>query len=244
MDTITALQTIGFSEKQAQVYVALLQLGPSSAYVIAEKSGLKKPTTYVILEELREKGVVKRVPRKRKQLYVAQVPQEVFAHAHEQMQQAQNVLPQLEALTRTSPTKVHALYFEGTTGIKHAVEYRLKEKQGEEIIGFNAQVEDVDDEFRDYIDEYNDKLKRLDIRVRSIVPKHQSLKRFRRQDQAYNRTVKEVSQKEYSSSISIEAFDDIVRIIDFTNDQAMVIENSNVAGTVRQIFEMVWKKLP
>ena len=55
MELKEALQTIGLNEKECAVYLALLQLGRASAYSVAQKSGLKKPTTYVILDELIEK---------------------------------------------------------------------------------------------------------------------------------------------------------------------------------------------
>lgn len=69
MQIIESLESLGLNEKEAKVYTALLQLGRVSAYSVSEKSGLKKPTTYVVLGELVKKGLVsKEVPRSRKQL--------------------------------------------------------------------------------------------------------------------------------------------------------------------------------
>ena len=71
MTIIEALQNLGLTDKEARVYTALLKRGRTSAYGIAEESGLKKPTTYVILDDLIEKGLASRIPRVRKQLFVA-----------------------------------------------------------------------------------------------------------------------------------------------------------------------------
>ena len=54
----TLLQKIGLSEKDSEVYLACLELGTQPASVIARKAGLKRPTTYLILEELLKKGLV------------------------------------------------------------------------------------------------------------------------------------------------------------------------------------------
>ena len=42
MEIGDALQKLGFNAKQSLVYAALLELGPSTAYAVARKSGVKK----------------------------------------------------------------------------------------------------------------------------------------------------------------------------------------------------------
>src|SRR5258708_1208986 len=113
MEIAEALQTIGLSQKQSVVYTALLQLRKASSYSVAQKSGLKKPTTYVILDELIERGLVSRVPRVKKQLFVARSPEEAFGVAEEKLSLAKKKLPELLALTKGEKTKVHVAYFEG-----------------------------------------------------------------------------------------------------------------------------------
>ena len=44
----------------------------------------------------------------------------------------------------------------------------------------------------------------------------------------------------YSAKISIDVGDTFVRIVSFLELQVVVIDNSEVAQTVRQIFELVW----
>ena len=52
----TALQNVGLDEKTAKVYMAVLALGTSSVKTIAEKAELKRPTVYLHLDELMQKG--------------------------------------------------------------------------------------------------------------------------------------------------------------------------------------------
>src|SRR5579863_9759160 len=99
MDISEAIATLGLNEKQTAVYLALLQLGKGSAYSIADKSGQKRPTTYVILGELIEKGLAERVPRVRKQLYKAVSPEQAFIVLEEKLALAKEKLPELLALT-------------------------------------------------------------------------------------------------------------------------------------------------
>ena len=46
METIEALKNLGLNEKEAKVYLALLQTGKSKAYVVSKYSGLKKTTNF------------------------------------------------------------------------------------------------------------------------------------------------------------------------------------------------------
>ena len=241
METNDALRTLGLNDKETRIYTALLQLGETSAYGIATKSGLKKPTTYVVLEELMKKGLVNKIPRKRKALYTAKSPEEVFAVVEERFEQARKALPELLALKTGKQKKIKALYFEGVQGIKQILQYGLKEAKGKEIAGFAAyNSEHFPKELSEYFKEYNTKLKRWNIRVRAVAPEHPSLKTFREEDKEFGREVRTLPFAKYSSETSIEVIGNTVRIVDLVNLQGMVIDNPLVAKSMREIFEIVW----
>lgn len=241
MEMSEALQAIGLNEKESAVYTALLQLGRGSAYAIAAKSGLKKPTTYVILEQLIEKGLARRVPRVKKQLYVSTSPEQAFAAAEERLATAKEKLPELLAITKGRESKVNALYFEGVSGIKEMMEYRIKEMARKEMVGFWATDKGVDPELTRYFkEEWGPKVSKLGITMRGIVPDDPALKDYREADRKYGRKMRVVPQAAYSSEVAIDTLGDIVRIQDYKNLQGVALENAEVAKTVREIFEMVW----
>lgn len=245
MEIREALQTIGLNDKESAVYTALLQIGRSSAYGIALKSGLKKPTTYVVLEELIKKGLVYEVPRIRKKLYIAKSPEQAFVFAEEKLNLAKRKLPELLAMSKGEKTKVNTLYFEGVGGIKQLLEYRIKELNGKELVGFWATDRAAPKELQDYFKyEYGEKNKNHHISMRGIVPADEKLRHYRDTDAIYNRQMKVVPSEQYSSEVAIDTVGDVVRIQDYKNLQGIVIENTDVAKTVREIFEMAWHKLP
>ena len=77
-----------------------------------------------------------------------------------------------------------------------------------------------------------------------IVPEHPSLREWRNRDSEYGRLMKIVPYDTYSAANSIDVGDTFVRILAFRDLQAVIIENPDVAQTVRQIFQMVWQSLP
>ncbi len=243
MNVQDALTLLGLSDKESAVYIALLQLGKTSSYAVSVKSGLKKPTTYVILDELIKKGLVKKVPRLKKQHYVAESPEQAFALAEEKIALAKQKLPELLALTKGTLTKVNTIYFEGIEGVKQLMEYGMKDMRDKEYVGFFALAQNAPKELQEYFPLWNEKMKRLGATMRVIVPDHPSLDSFRATDTLYGRVAKVVPLSRYSSDIAIDVSDTTVRIHDYKNLQGIAIENADVAKTMREIFEMCWKQV-
>ncbi|WP_369903368.1 TrmB family transcriptional regulator [Bacillus manliponensis] len=52
------VQALGFNQYEAKSYVALVYLGPSTAYQISKQSGVPRTRIYEVLEALEEKGIV------------------------------------------------------------------------------------------------------------------------------------------------------------------------------------------
>jgi sugar-specific transcriptional regulator TrmB len=238
------LKNLGLSEKEARVYVALLEIGQSTAYSVANKSGLKKPTTYVVLDELRKKGLVLKLPHARKHLYSAKPPHEVLSAAEEKLYVIKQILPQLAALSLKGAVEVKTLFYEGFEGIREALWYKIDNLSNEECVAFSASGVDASKKLIQLFRELNDAFKERNVRNRSIARDHPSLQEFRSVDAEYNRKVKVIPNNKYSSNISVEIHTSFIRILMFKELQCVIIDNPNVAMTFKQIFEMVWAGIP
>jgi len=240
---IQNLTSAGITEKEARVYVALLQLGKASAYSISERSGLKKPTTYVILDGLIEKGLILKVPRVKKQQYIARPPEEFFAAAEERLRQARKSLPDLMMMAENNKMEVRTLFYEGLKGVKDALYYKSKEMKGSEIVGFYATTEDASPALMEVFNSWPKEMSEMGIKFRVITPEHESTKKYLEVGKIYGDTVKLVPYSMYSSKSSLEASDTFVRIVIFKSLQAVIIESTELAQCVKQVFEMLWNKV-
>ncbi len=239
---LEALQNVGLSEKEARVYLTLLEMGTASAYAIAEKSGIKRPTTYVILDELRKKGLVLKIPKAKKRNFVAKSPQEFFRNQELKVQMSKQVLPELISIAGNPERKVKVLYYEGLKGIDEAISYGCADMHNKEIVGFFATAERISPDLLPVLDSWEDKLLKHGIKIRGITPHHSSTKESLERDLSLGHNIQTVPYSEYSSTVSIDAGDTFVRIVMNGDLQAVVIENPDVAKTMKEIFEMVWKK--
>lgn len=234
-----ALKNLGLNQKQAAVYLALLQLGEATAYRIAQKSELKRPTVYVVLEELRQKGLILKIPYPKKQIYSAKSPESIVSEAKERLNGVIGVLPELLALTKKED-KPSVSYFDGINGIRELLNFGLEKLKDGELVGFNAHAEGVSEEMKKVFEEYNEKIKKINVKIRGIVPEHPSLKEYREEDEKFGREIKIVSFEKYSSDVSIDIGPDFVKILMFNNLQGVLIENQSLASALKQIFEMQW----
>lgn len=242
MQISDALKNLGLSEKEARVYVALLKLGRASAYGVADEAGLKKPTTYVILGELMQKGLALKIPRIRKQLFVAKPPDEFFAEAEERLRVAKSVLPELMAMAEKPEQKFRTLHFEGERGMETMFDIINKRAQGKEILGFYArEAEGIPEDLREYFHEFNEKRKRLGIRLRGMTPDDPSLAWYKDRLDYFVYTFKFLNPKDYLSDCSIEIGDSFIQIFSLRRLQGIHVENADIAETMRQIFEMLWQ---
>ena len=62
------LEELGLTSGEVKVYLALLELGPSSAGEIIEKSRLQNSVIHFCLNRLKEKGLVSYIKKGRKRI--------------------------------------------------------------------------------------------------------------------------------------------------------------------------------
>ncbi|KKW10724.1 MAG: Transcriptional regulator, TrmB [Parcubacteria group bacterium GW2011_GWA2_49_9] len=120
----TTLHTLGFSEKEAIVYIALLELGHGTVTEIARKAGINRTTGYDILDSLVSKGIVNATGKEPKQEFAAEPPEAVIMYlkrgaelAKERIEKAGTLLPQLRSV-HAAQNRPRIKFYEGTDGLK------------------------------------------------------------------------------------------------------------------------------
>lgn len=239
MDAILAqLKTLGLNEKQARTYVSLVGLGKATAYEVAKKSKLKRPITYVILDELRRKGLVLKTPHLKKQLFIAKPPDELFSLYEENLRNAKKSLPLLLALHSRAKEDVNVAYFEGKEGMSEALAFGLQSLADKELLTIygkgNGSVPKL-------YNDYNEQLAAQGTRIRGLAPKHGSLAAFREMDKRFGWDIKQLPETQLSSESSVEIADGFVRILLYKHEQAVIVENAEFTKTMREVFELAWR---
>lgn len=116
------LLSLGLSEKETKIYLCCLELGQESITNIAKKSGVKRPTVYLALEELRTRGLVNTTNRGARTLYGAEEPVKLMGMLAEKERNLKTVLPLLEALGQRRSAKPKIRFYEGKEGLRRVYE--------------------------------------------------------------------------------------------------------------------------
>src|SRR3989344_3206057 len=133
MVNINQLKTLGLSENEAKVYLAMLELGPASVMEISQKSGINRPTAYVQIESLKKLGLVSTQTKGKKQLFIAESPDQLefvldrqASELKRKQSELNKILPDLLNAYRSSGTEPQVRFFEGKEGILRMQEIVLK----------------------------------------------------------------------------------------------------------------------
>ena len=112
------LHGLGLDPKAVSSYLSLLELGESSAAEIAKHSKLKRPTTYLALEELQLKGLVSETKSGRGKRFSAVHPRRLTEIAKSKLRSIESALPSLLALHNAPKDKPKIRVFEGSQGVR------------------------------------------------------------------------------------------------------------------------------
>ena len=157
---LNKLKDIGLSEKEAKVYLGMLELGPATVLEISAKAEINRPTTYLQIESLKKRGLVSTQIKGKKQLFMAESPEQLdilLEREKKILEQKQGelkeILPELESLFRTSDSKPVVRFFEGKEGLMKILEEFLKTKN-KPILGIAA-IEPKYEIFPDILEDYS-----------------------------------------------------------------------------------------
>ncbi len=112
------LQDMGLTQTEAKIYLAVLELGNSGVSDISKKAEVKRPTCYLSLDGLFNKGFVTKVGKKSTTLYSAEKPELLLNKFKEKMDNFKDLLPFFEAKFNKGP-KPKIRYYEGKEEIQN-----------------------------------------------------------------------------------------------------------------------------
>lgn len=235
-----ALQHFGLNKKQASIYLALLELGQSSAPTISKKSGVKRPTTYVILQELRQRGLLTEIPKKSKTLYTAKSPEMLLAERKEQNEEIRIAMPEILALYNAKSEKPKVRFYQGE---REVLDLYHKEIFQEKEILFIASIESIPENIMGSIVRHIPKIQKGEIVIREIQQGDPVSQAFKKKYANEFWTIK-TAPEEFQLPTDNAIYGNKIAIFSYKSEpMAVVIESEDVAKTYRSLFEMAWSSI-
>jgi len=127
------LQKIGLAESEAKVYLANLEIGPSSIIKIAQKSGLTRQTVYTLMPKLVEAGLIKEITNGIKRHFEATNPDTLKDRVLAISSQIDELVPELKSRQATNAAIPLITVYENPAAMRDWYRH------------FMAEIEDGDD---------------------------------------------------------------------------------------------------
>ena len=246
-ETVKILNKIGLTEKQAIVYSALLELGEAKMTDVAKHAKLKRPTVYLVIEELDLLGLVSTVTKGKKKIYSAVHPKRIAELLEFRKNQFQDLLPELLAKYGSILGKPKVQMLEGIEGVKQAYQQAfdfLKQEKNEGLWFGNIGL--LGDTFPELVKEYTrtlHSLKRYKIReINFGGEKSRAWVEKMNENKKLNHQIKYVDDN--GACGLTDQFIIGNKIILFSiNKEAftLIIEGEEIVKTQKFLFETLWK---
>lgn len=234
------LSSLGLEEKSAKIYLAGLSLGTTSVQELARKSGLKRPTVYVHLDELLKQGFFEHVAINYKRYYRAADPHLLEERLKRSLSVLQTELPKLVSLRASTIGRPEVQIFEGEEGMLRVYE----EIKNANSICFWSNIGKTYMPFHNMYMEICEAIRESGAGAREIIADTKESKR-------YSRLLAKITGPTYRARIATvdglendtAVFGNIVVLFRLhgTNMFVVRIEDMSIAGTMRAMFDMAWK---
>ena len=251
MEFLTELKKIGLTDKEAAVYLALLQMGPSPVQLAARKSKVVRATTYVVLEALAKKGLVTQFKEGKKTLFSAESPRQLLRVLEKQEEEIREkerelevMLPELQVLMKSEGDRPSVRYFEGEEGIRAIRQEIIMYAKPGSIIRNLTPADYLEAQFPH--DRHTYFKQRVAKRVRSktifTTTSQDHKDRLLSAEFAQLSERIYVSPEYFSSAGAITVFGDRVAMSSYVGETGgVIIESKTIANTMQDLHRLAWE---
>jgi sugar-specific transcriptional regulator TrmB len=244
-DQEAKLVTFGLTEKEASVYMALLNIGHGTADQVSKTTTLNRSTTYVQIKSLMEMGLVTTFKIGKKTFFAAESPTHIerildrrFDQLEHLQSEAKQLLPQLLKLFTSTGTRPVVRIFAGKEGLV-SMRNEMLELATKQILIVNSY-----DQMRklftyDELLDFTERREKKKILARAIYYKSEGKDFTPFEYQRFCRVTKE--RLPFGADLYI--YDDYVSFASTDNTVVgMTISSRDIANTLRALFEALWSQ--
>lgn len=243
MEDKDVLAEIGLTEREAKVYLALLELGSTTTGPIIKKSGVPNSKIYEILESLQNKGLVSWITRGKIKYFQAAEPKKILTLFEEKRKQIQQAIPLLEAKQLLVKEKQTVDLFEGINSIYAAFLDILEgANEGEEYCAFTSVEESENEDVANFYKKLGVKRHELGLNIQILANiRHKTVfEQIYKERIKFLKKIVRFSQFEFPGDIAI--FKDKIILINWIDKpSAIMITSPKMAEQYKLFFNQLFQ---
>jgi HTH-type transcriptional regulator, sugar sensing transcriptional regulator len=235
----SVLEELGLTNTEIKVYIALLEMGSSSAGAILEKSKLPNSTVHRDFNSLIEKGIISFVREGKRKVYSANNPETFINFIDEKKRKFMEILPELKEKESSFKKEEIAGVYKGVKGIKEVYSVMIN-SGGEEYNTFGGG--EITSEVMGWDWWANLHKRRIENKLSSRQVFDLTVKEGGKQLSKNPLTkIRYVDEKFASFQETVICGDYVAIAIFSKNPYAFLMKDKNVAESYRKYFELLWK---
>lgn len=251
-DLIKQIEELGLSNKEARVYIANLMLGAAGVQQIADTSGIKRVTTYVILESLVNLGLVSQTNKAKKTLFNAESPtnlqrllEKKEQSLAEQKDQLKALIPDLKSLKGLPKDNPQVKFYDGADSIQtlNKAFFSQSMKAGSSI-SYGISNLDLLYKYLPQIQDTGANPVRMEAGVKSkFIYTASNGPILHSTDTQANRESRFVPKDKYSLECDISISGNLVAMLSLGGNSpiGISIESEQIANGMRSVFDLAWE---
>lgn len=243
--TFDQIKQFGLSDKEAKIYLALLELGPSLVTEIAAKAGINRTTGYDILESLISYGLVSRVADSNKKSYIAENPDRLLTFINrktdeykDKAKNAKEIIPELKSIYSLFPNQPKVKYYNGEEGIIAIYEDSLTSKT--EILSW-LNTNNTADFDAQYFTEYYKRRTKKGIRIKAIVNDVPISHEIMMRNKAEDREMYIIPKEMMDIGPECYIYDNKVAYMSLKEKFGVVIESKDIYEAQKKLYDLAWE---
>jgi HTH-type transcriptional regulator, sugar sensing transcriptional regulator len=236
------LEEAGFTDKEAKVYLALLELGEGTVSEIAKITDLKRPIIYVLLEGIIKRGYVSEIPNKKISAYVATDPSVISTKLQATNKSFLEMLPYMRTLHNKGESRPKMSYFENIEGIMKVYDQMSSQPEAFFVANFSQIEKYFPSVISSWLSGY--KGKRTKMTSRTLISDNEKeisiVKEFLKvTNKVKVRTLPGLKESTLDFTLSGEKLS-----IGSLGEHpfVVVIESAELVRSIQPIFELAWEK--
>lgn len=239
----------GLSEKEAKVYMFLIEKGRLGIFDLLKKASYKRGDLYNILYSLRDRGLVEQITDLGKIHFQAKDPyvlrdllDQKRREAQEDIMTVEAVLPKLLSMFTLTQKKPSVRTYEGLEGLQKVYD-QLNSSGAKTLLLFRSVKDNDDPALNTLIGKQINKQIRLKMKTLALTPEaNDSRKTYLAIDKERGVERRIIERNKFYLPAQFMIWGDTVAIISLDEDIiSTLIENKAIAESFKAIFSYIWE---
>lgn len=243
---VDVLENLGLSSKAGEIYLASLQLGPTTIQTLAEKANTPRSSTYLLIHELKGKGLISETKVGKKTIFTATGPERVLEMAKAGEESAnrlyrivEGAMPEMTAMQKRRTGRPSVRFYEGFEGVKTILEETIGSR--EILVICSGYEEPLEKRLADYLERYFKEIIKKGIKTFEIIGGSPDAEVYKKRYSSEKNQIKIAGRGKNIEHIDKLIFEDKVAIISFAYLNGVILENLQIANFERELFWRTWK---